>query len=308
MHYLQLIRYKNLILLALMQLVFRFGFLKQNDIWLSLANWQYCLLVLATMLLAAGGYVINDIFDQDTDSINKPKKLIVGNTITEANAYNFYAALTIAGVSIGFYLSNVIEKPSFATLFILIAALLYFYATTLKQIALVGNIAVALLLGFSVIIIGIFDLYPATYDGNQEQMATYFSILFDYAKFAFSINLIREIVKDIEDYEGDNAVGLKTLPVLFGIKKTAIASAVLLLIPIFYLLYYTNTYLMQNNLYYGTIYLLVFAIAPLLFCAVQLFTANEKKHFHLISTLLKWIIFFGIFSIVVITLNIKNNA
>jgi 4-hydroxybenzoate polyprenyltransferase len=308
MHYLQLIRYKNLILLALMQLVFRFGFLKQNDIPLSLTNWQYYLLVLATVLIAAGGYVINDIFDQDTDSINKPKKLIVGKSITEAKAYNFYAALTIAGVSIGFYLSNVIEKPSFATLFILIAALLYFYATTLKQIALVGNIAVALLLGFSVIIIGIFDLYPATYDGNQEQMATYFSILFDYAKFAFSINLIREIVKDIEDYEGDNAVELKTLPVIFGIKKTAIASAILLLIPILYLLYYTNTYLMQNNLYYGTIYLLVFAIAPLLFCAVQLFTANEKKHFHLISTLLKWIIFFGIFSIMVITLNIKNNA
>ena len=129
-HFFKLIRYQNLLMLAFMQLIFRYGFLKWQNVPLSLADWQYGLLVLATVLIAAGGYVINDIFDQDTDSENKPSKVIVGNKISESLAYNLYVGLTIAGVGIGFYLSNVILKPGFATLFILIASLLYLYATS----------------------------------------------------------------------------------------------------------------------------------------------------------------------------------
>lgn len=308
MLYFQLVRYKNLILLAIMQLVFRFGFFKPNAISLALNNFQYALLILSTVLIAAGGYIINDIFDQDTDAINKPKKNTIGTLITEAKAYNLYVALNIIGVGIGFYLSNIVEKPSLATLFILCAALLYFYATTLKQIAVLGNIAVAFLLGFSVIIIGAFDLYPVTNEDNQQQMATYFSILWDYAKFAFVINLIREIVKDIEDYHGDKSVGINTLAVVIGIKKTSLIAAILLWLPIAYLLYYTNTYLMQNYLYYATLYMLAFVIAPLVFCSVRLFSATDKKEFSVISTILKWIIFFGIISVWVVTLNIEKNA
>ena len=83
MKYLQLIRLPNLFLLALMQLTFRYGFLAQQDIPLALADWQYLLLVLATVLIAAAGYAINDIFDQDSDAINKPDRAIVGKFITE---------------------------------------------------------------------------------------------------------------------------------------------------------------------------------------------------------------------------------
>ncbi len=83
MKYLQLIRYQNLLMLALMQLVFRYGFLNQQDCFLALADWQYLLLVLSTVLIAAAGYVINDIFDQEKDSINRPNSQIVGKLITE---------------------------------------------------------------------------------------------------------------------------------------------------------------------------------------------------------------------------------
>ena len=113
MKYLQLIRYQNLLLLAIMQLVFRYGFLKYQDIWLSLSDLQYGLLVLVTVLLAAGGYVINDIFDQDTDAENKPNTALVGKSISEGNAYYIYIGLTLTGVAIGMYLSNVIQKPGF---------------------------------------------------------------------------------------------------------------------------------------------------------------------------------------------------
>ena len=308
MKFLKLIRYQNLLLLALMQLVFRFGYLELIKIPLSLFYWQYSLLVLATVLIAAGGYVINDIFDQETDQVNKPEKAIIGKHISESKAYTIYASLTITGVACGFVLANSVSHPNFAVLFVLIATLLYFYASSLKQIVVVGNIVVAALLAFSVIIIGIFDIVPNTFDINRAQMGLAFSILFDYAKFAFIINLVREIIKDIEDINGDNSQGIRTLPIIIGTKKTVIISFILLLIPTLYLFYYINDNLFANDLYYSIFYLLALVIAPIIFCLIKIINAKEKSDFHFISQLLKWIIFFGILSVAVITLNIKYNV
>jgi 4-hydroxybenzoate polyprenyltransferase len=291
-----------------MQLIIRFGYLEQINIPLSLFYWQYALLVLATVLIAAGGYVINDIFDQETDQHNKPNKVIIGTYISESTAYTIYAGLTIAGVACGFVLANSILHPNFAILFVLVATLLYLYASTLKQIAIVGNILIAALLAFSVIIIGIFDIFPNTFESNQQQMALAFSILFDYAKFAFILNLVREIIKDIQDIEGDRLEEMKTLPILIGTNKTTKIAFVLLLLPTLYLFYYTNNYLFPNNLYYSIFYLLVLVIAPMIFGLIRIWNAKEKKDYKQISTLLKWIIFFGILSIWVITYNIKHHA
>lgn len=293
-------------MLAIMQLIFRFGFFKLQNIPLALANWQYGMLIAATILIAAGGYVINDIFDQNTDNENKPKKVIVGRSISETQAYNIYFALTVTGVCIGFYLSNVIQKPGFASIFILIAATLYLYATSLKQMMLIGNVVVALLLSFSVIIIGIFDLFPATGLDNQQQMKIFFSILLDYAIFAFMINFIREIVKDLEDFDGDYAEGMNTLPIVAGKKNTTIIVFILSLIPLFSLLYYINKYLL--DLLFVSVYLLLFVCSPLVFFSIKIWTAKSKKEFHTLSSLLKWILFFGIISVVVISLNMKYNA
>lgn len=308
MNFLNLIRYKNLLLIAFMQMLFRYGFLKQQNIPLALADFQFGLLVLATVLIAAGGYVINDIFDQEIDAENKPKKTIIGNSISESIAYNIYVALTLSGVCVGYYLSNVIQQPMFLIIFILIASLLYFYATTLKQIALVGNIVVAFILSFSVLIINFFDIFPATADDNLDIMRPIFLILFDYAIFAFIINLIREIVKDLQDIKGDYNQGLRTLPIILGVKRTSKMLAILVAIPVAILLIYINNYLMLNNLYISVIYGLMLVVAPLIFCAVSLWNANTEEQFAKISIILKWIIFFGILSIIVIDQNIKNNA
>lgn len=308
MKFLQLIRYKNLLLLALMQLIFRLGYLEQIKIPLSLFYWQYTLLILATVLIAAGGYVINDIFDQETDAVNKPNKTIVGNYLSEAKAYNLYAALTIAGVGCGFILANSVSHPNFAIIFVLIATLLYFYASTLKQIALIGNIMASALVAFSVIIIGVFDIFPNTFEINRPQMSVAFAILMDYAKFAFIINLVREIIKDIQDVKGDKEQGMKTLPIAIGIKKTNKIAFVLLLIPTLYLFYYLNNYLFANNLFYGILYMFVFVIAPMILGLVRLWNAKETNDYSQISTLLKWIMFFGIISVAVITYNIKHHA
>ena len=308
MKYLKLIRYQNLLLLALMQLIFRFVYLELINIPLSLWYWQYALLIAATVLIAAGGYVINDIFDQETDFENHSKKTIIGNSISESKAYIIYASLTITGVLCGFILANSVEKSNFAVIFVLIATLLYFYASTLKQIAVVGNIIVATLLAFSVIIIGIFDIVPNTFDFNQKQMMLAFAILFDYAKFAFIINLVREIIKDIEDIKGDTLQEMKTLPILIGVAKTNIIALVLLLLPVLYLFYYVKSNLFDNNLLYAVFYMIALVIAPMIICLIKIWNAKEKSDYTQISSLLKWIIFFGILSIAVITLNIKFNG
>ena len=213
MKYLKLIRYQNLLMLAFMQLVFRYLFLAQSYVDLALTDFNYILLVIATVCIAAGGYVINNIMDQDTDEIAKPQNRVVGVSISETVAYNWYIGLTIVGVGIGFYLSNVIYKPTFASMFILVATLLYMYATSFKQIPVLGNVVVALMLSTSIIIIGLFDILPAIDMDNRFRMKEAFDILMHYAIFAFIINLIREIVKDMEDMDGDYQSGINSLPI-----------------------------------------------------------------------------------------------
>jgi 4-hydroxybenzoate polyprenyltransferase len=308
MKYLKLTRYQNLILLAFMQVVFRYGFLKLQNIPLGLTDFQYALLVLSTVLIAGAGYVINAIFDQNTDAENKHKVLIVGKSISESKAYNFYVALNISGVALGFYLSNAIGKPGFAVLFILIASLLYFYATSLKQMILVGNVIVALLLSFSILIIAVFDLFPVTNPENQPQIANLFSVLTDYVIMAFIINFIREIVKDLEDIHGDNLQGMKTLPIILGLAKTAKLVSFLSLIPIFLILRYCNNYFMINDLFLTTLYTLITIVAPLIYVAIKSWTANTQPDFHHLSLVLKIIVLFGVISIAVLTYNIHHHA
>lgn len=302
--FLKLIRYKNLLMLAFMQLVFRYGFLKLQDIPLALKDWQYLLLVLSTVCIAAGGYLINNIMDQETDSENKPNDVIVGKSISESKAYNYYLALNIIGVGLGFYLANHIGKPSFAAIFIVIAVTLYFYATSLKQSLLIGNILVALLLSLSIIIIGLFDLFPLLTLDNRALMATVFQVILDYATIAFIINFIREIVKDLEDVNGDYNQGMNTLPIALGITRTAKIVFGLGFIPVVAILYYINQFLFQ--LYFGTVYLLLTVVGPLIYFIIKSWAAKTQKEFHHLSQVLKLVLFFGIISIAVITLNMRQ--
>lgn len=307
MKFLKLIRFQNLIMLALMQLVFHFVFFKnQSDLLLALSDWQFVLLVVATVCIAAAGYVINNIMDQETDSVAKPNEVVVGKHLSESLAYNLYIGLNIVGVGIGFYLSNLIGKPMFSSVFIIVAATLYLYATNFKQTLLIGNIIVALLLGLSVIIVGVFDLFPVTFDENRIQMAVYFSILTDYALFAFVLSFIREIVKDIEDMDGDYNAGMNTLPIVLGKERTAKIVFFLTLVPIALLLLYINKNLL--TLEWVMYYLLLFVTAPLLYFLIKIWSAKTKKDFNHLSLILKLVLLFGILSIVVITVNMKLNA
>jgi len=303
MKYLQLIRYQNLLVLAFMQLVFRYLFLTESYIYLALNDFNYALLIISTICIAAGGHVIKAIMNQDTDEIAKPHNRVVGVSISETVAYNWYIGLTIIGVGIGFYLSNVIYKPTFASLFILIATLLYVYATNLKQVPFLGNVIVSFLLSLSIVIIALFDVFPATDAENKIRMREVFGILIDYAIFAFIINLIREIIKDLEDLDGNYQTGMNTLPIAIGMNKTKIIVSCLTVIAIVILAYYIKTYLFELD--YVVYYALALIIGPLLYFGVKLQTAKEKKEFHHLSMILILIFCFGIVSIAVIVYNLK---
>jgi 4-hydroxybenzoate polyprenyltransferase len=290
-------------MLAFMQLVFRYLFLKQSYVDLALTDFNYILLVIATVCIAAGGYVINNIMDQDTDEIAKPQNRVVGVSISETVAYNWYIGLTIVGVGIGFYLSNVIYKPTFASMFILVATLLYMYATSFKQIPVLGNVVVALMLSTSIIIIGLFDILPAIDVDNRFRMKEAFDILMHYAIFAFIINLIREIVKDLEDMDGDCQSGINTLPIAIGVQKTKIIVVALTVISIGILAYYVNSNLFELD--YVVYYAMVLIVGPLIYFGVKLLNAATKKEFHHLSLVLKIILFFGILSVAVIVFNLK---
>lgn len=308
MKYLKLIRFQNLLMIALMQCIIRYGFLKLQKVELALADWQFALLVLSTVFIAAGGYIINDIMDQETDSINRPNQVIVGRSISESMAYNLYFGFTIAGALIGFYLSNLIYRDNFFGIFIITSLLLYIYATSFKQIAVIGNILVSLALALSVIIVGLFDIIPATDQVNRFQMMLWLELLFDYAVFAFLLNFIREIIKDLEDIKGDYNQGMRTLPIVLGVSRTAKVVAVITVIATVILLWYINNHLMNSGLYIATIYALVFLVSPLIFAVVKVWTAATQKEFHLLSNVIKAVIFFGILFILIVNLNIKFNA
>lgn len=291
-----------------MQLIFRYGFLELQNIPLALSDWHFVLLVLSTMSIAAGGYIINNIFDVQTDTDNKPENVVVGKSISENRANNLYIGFTVIGVSIGFYLSNVFDKPSFASVSIVIAATLYFYSTSLKQSLLVGNFVVALMLSFSLMVIGIFDLIPVTNDQNRPVMGMLFGILLDYAIFAFIINFMREIVKDLEDYEGDFNEGMQTLPIVLGLARTTKLVFAISFVPLVLIFNYINLHLFAAELLFSTLYGIALVAAPLIYFTVKIWSAKTSPDFHHLSTVLKWILFFGILSIVVINLNIKYNA
>ena len=302
--YLKLIRYQNLILLAAMQLVLHFGFLKYQHLELALCDNQFLILVFATVSIAAAGYVINDIFDQDTDHINKPTKVIVGTKISEKNAYNIYFVLNVSGVFAGFYVSNIINKPNFAVVFIVIAASLYFYATNLKQTLLIGNLLVASLSFLSVLIVSVFDLYPTITDSNRDFVAIYFKIILDYAIFAFFINFLREIVKDAQDLKGDDAAGMRTLPIVVGLFWTKIIVLVIGVFVAIVLFRYVNIYYFQNHLLHATAFAVIFIVAPLLLFLSKIWSATTNSDFKILSNILKIIVLFAIISILIVTQNI----
>jgi 4-hydroxybenzoate polyprenyltransferase len=159
------------------------------------------------------------ILDQKTDAINKPNNVIIGKNISETNAIPLYGTYG-CWRSNWFYLSNVILKPSFAAVFYFDRCHSLFVCNKFET----NTNCWQYHSGNSTVLQRhyhwYFDLLPAIDAGNQQQMRIVFSILLDYAILLF-INMLREIIKDIEDVDGDYNQGIRTLPIVIGKSRTA---------------------------------------------------------------------------------------
>lgn len=295
LHFLQLIRYKNLVFIALIQVFIKYGLLQPFGIDTILNTFHFIVLVLATLCIAAAGNIINDIYDVAIDKINKPSMVLIGKKISEKSANTLFMVFNITGVVLGFYLSNVIGKPSFVAIFIITSALLYMYASYLKSVLVIGNIVISLLVALSVLMVGIFDLLPAITSLNQTTQSTVFSIILDYAMFAFMINLIREIVKDVQDMDGDKNGERNTIPIAIGKSRTTYLIFALGTLSVLLTIAYMYIYLYENQVL--MLYFLFLIVAPLLYFCIKSWMAKTKSDFAFLSGLLKVILFLGMCSI-----------
>ena len=295
MDLLNLIRWKNLLMIALVQLLIKYALLEPFGVQTTLDGLGILLLVTATICIAAAGYIINDIYDVETDLVNKPNKVIINKSISEKTAYNLFIGLNLAGVAIGFYVSHLVDRAPFFSIFVVISILLYVYASYLKRTLLVGNIIISVLVALSLIIVGMFELIPAITTTNQSTQVVFFKVIFDYALFAFSINILREIAKDIEDIDGDYKAGMNTLPIAIGRERAKNILTALSFIPLVGIIFYVVSDLYKQPIAVG--YFLLFVLGPLIYTSIKTFSASTKKEMQHISNMYKWIMLFGMLSL-----------
>lgn len=292
MKYLRLVRYQNLLLLALAQFLVRYGIIIPMGADVSLSNFQFTLLILATVLIAAAGNLINDFYDIHIDRVNKPEQVLIGKSVSPKTANNLYIALTASGVGIGFYLANSIGKPEFAALFIAVSATLYIYASNLKAMLLVGNLIISLLVAISILLVPIFDLMSAITPENKALNNTIFRLILQFAGFAFFTNFIREIVKDLLDINGDKKGNINSLPILIGRKRTVKIVFLLAILLLFCVLYFMNNALYDQKT--PMLYFLFAIVAPLIYFIIKSWDASKNKEYRLLSLLLKVVMTTGV--------------
>jgi 4-hydroxybenzoate polyprenyltransferase len=306
--FLRLIRYKNLLIIAITQYLMRYciinPILKVSGLELQLDQFHFILLVFSTVLITAAGYVINDYFDTGTDMLNRPETVIVGKTINRKMAMLIHILLNIIGVGIGIYLSVKIDILALGIAYLLASGLLWFYSTTYKRQFLIGNLIVAIFTGMVPFIVALFEvpLLNQQYKEILLRLNMNFNNILGwvggFSFFAFLSTLVREIIKDIEDFKGDRAFGRNTIPVVLGIRTSKVITVCLIGFSIFSLLFIYFRHLMYTNDgrfdFLTFSYFIVLLIVPFIILAFLIIKAEEKEHYHRASNLTKLIMLAGI--------------
>lgn len=240
-----------------------------------LFNVRLAILAASSAMIAAAGYIINDYYDVKIDLINKPERVVVGRMVKRRVAMAWHTALNLLGIIFGVVLWWFIGLMN-----LLSAGLLWLYSNQLKRMPLVGNFAVALLTGWAVYVVDI--LFMA---GNIMVVA--------YATFAFAFTLIREVIKDIEDVKGDATFGCRTLPVVYGVRKTK------LMVYIFCLAFLASMSAMAYRLVGSELTLFCLGLViPLGLISYLLSKADTVAQYRKLSGYCKIIMLLGIISMV----------
>ena len=310
--FLRLIRIPNLLIIILIQLLLRYGiqkpYLFAKDPALMSGTLEFLLLMGITVLIAMGGYVINDYFDVRIDELNKPERNVVGKKFTPGAIMNIYMVITVLAVLSGFYLAYRLKSLTFGLVFPFIAGLLWFYSERYKKMLVRGNVIVAVLSALVILIVWYFEflhlrLDPVKFSKIILGMKDANLFFVFYALFAFLCSLFREVIKDMEDIEGDRAYGCNTVPIVFGIKNAKLIVAALVALTVI-LLGFGQANLSSRGYTLVFWYFSAVVQLPLLILLYRVFTAKEKDDYRFLSLLCKIIMVAGILSIQLLSISL----
>lgn len=233
------------------------------------------LTALAAAFTAAAGNIINDIYDIETDKISHPNRVLVLKIISKKQAWYFYLFLSSTAILISISLSSIL-----AVIVFVVTILLFIYSTNLKRLPLIGNVTIAM-------ITGITFLYGGVAANNLTAAIV-------PAIFAFLINLIREIVKDILDIDGDSKLNFRTFPIAFGIDKSNRIIFTLIVLLIAFTIYSFTSGIYRIEYF---IVVMIFVNPLLVFCIKVLIDQKKENRYSIVSNILKLNMLVGLVAI-----------
>jgi 4-hydroxybenzoate polyprenyltransferase len=297
----RLIRWPNLVFIALTQFLFYYCIIQpvfaDYNINSNLNTFYWSLLAFSSVVIAAAGYIINDYFDLNIDRINKPDKLVVERYIKRRWALAWHIILSVLGILIGFCIDLKTNVRFLGLANTACVIFLFAYSISLKKKLLAGNMLISLLTAWTVFVVTFCETSNMIDLRGSYAIEKITRLTFLYAAFAFIISLIREVVKDMEDIEGDRKYGCTTMPIVWGINTSKVFVTVWLIVLIA-LLIVIQVYVLQFKWYISALYCIVFIIFPLLKMFRDLFRATDAKDYHKLSSAVKFVMFTGILSMI----------
>jgi 4-hydroxybenzoate polyprenyltransferase len=301
----RLVRTLNLAFIVLTQCLFQYCIVvpafREYGLATRLGTFNFILLVIASVSIAAAGYVINDYFDLNIDRVNKPDKLVVEKIITRRSAILWHLALSVTGILLSFYVGWKVNNIFLGFINLVCVILLWFYSTTFKKNLLIGNVIISMLTAWVVLVLYFIEIPQLPFvpvDPNVIKAVTrIFKLGALYGGFAFIISLIREVIKDIEDRRGDARHGCRTMPIVWGlnVSKVFIATWLIVLISVLLII---QLYVFPYQWYWLMAYCVLLIVLPLLYIFRKLFRARSQQDFHKLSSLVKITMATGIISMI----------
>lgn len=318
----KLIRLPNLLIVGITQYAIRYGIIypilnnsiARDTLHLQLSEVDFFLLVLSTVMIAAAGYIINDYFDLKIDRVNRPNKIIVGKYIKRRVVMGAHIVINTMAIIIGAYIAYRVGNLKLVAIQLVSVGALWYYSVSFKKQILIGNFLVALLAAMVPFVAGIYEIILQHNNAgiilesispelgvDAKDLFPIFKLVLSnvmkwvlgFALFAFLSTMVREIVKDIEDYDGDKKYHSNTLPVVYGKKKGAVVAQVfsIVIIVLIGALQYRQ---LQSKDLNSALYFLLTIQLPMVYVIYKLKLAKKKIDYSKLSVLIKMIMLFGI--------------
>lgn len=301
MAYVRLIRPINLLIILITQSILHyFVIVPLCGEMIVLSGFLFPLFALNTAIVAGAGYVINDIIDFKSDLINKPEKTYIPSPVSLSDARIYYWTLVFSGLILALFLAVKTSNLRHIWIYPAATAFLYLYASRLKSTVLWGNVLVSIFIAF---VSGILFFAQFTAPESERLSPILIEICLVYMGFAFFVNMVREIIKDIEDMDGDKAQQVVTLPVRFGIERAKSIGSTIIVFQITATLLWTFLSVLTDN-FSIRFFLILFIAAPLGRMLLKLQQAKLRSDYASLSKMTKLVMVAGLVSILLVAKNI----